>query len=378
MRRVFLLASYSLLIFVLPRASLALPPQLEAANDFIYSTELKRLPQYISGCFDQKCILHLVYSYSNTDYSKPYRYTSISPSGLMQPEPITIFPCGIYACHEDAKILSDSDGNIHIVATNLEDMPSYDHVMLNETSTLTMNAKIDPPPYFSFSSVHFLPNKAVIINGVGKFEALGPDYEMFFQRPANSPQFKLTAVLSPVPKDRRENWHADLWPLDDTLVLVMAPALEHGQSEFKVRKAIFDLRGEKVVDFQYFDPRDSLAYVYTKLRRDLNLGYPAFVDLGDTLIYWLRIPNWSEKHEPAFADTLGMLLLDKKGRIISSKAPEYIEASYEDLDSVRKGDVLCRVNGFPSYWHDIESSYSPFGLISFRRFPRIIIDTGGR
>lgn len=358
--------------------SAALPPQLDAANDFIYDSELRRLPQSFDGAIDQNGVVHLAYTALEANEDKPLRYISFSQDGNIASASRIALPCGFFSCYSYITIFPDLNNNIHILAKDFNKGDVFDYFMCNVMQNIENSFELKPLEYLTISNIHSYSNKGIIVNGLGKSNAYGPLMDIFLISDNKYSEFRPITIPSPQTADKNKNWFADFYALDDSLILLVTRTFKDDIRQMFIRKTIVNIERQQVVDFQYFNPHDSISCLYSGLRLDIKLPSSSFILIGDTIIYLCRLPLISEDKMSMEGDSLGLLYFDKSGSVVKKKSIEHKAIKYENLAEAQPGDMLCRSNAYYQYWHDIESAYSPFGLLSFREFPKLIIDARGQ
>jgi hypothetical protein len=356
--------------------ALALPPQIDAANNMIKGNEsLSSLYDISNGYIDKDGNFHLCFEDKESEYGRIIRYSSFGPDGQEVIDTKMPLRCDLYYCSFDFNMLSDQNHNLHIIYQEATHS-GYEYIMLDDKGKAVKQLKIGDHSVIP-GKMRIMPDGRLLIAAM-RYIKHGNKYDVFFSLAPNAEKFDTVMIQMPQTNDYNDDQMAEFYPLDNNRILMVYPVINRldGPPQWReafLRKTIFNLKSREVEDFQYYPLRDSVNVIYTGIRPDIMFEGSVLAEMGDTLALMAYAPSIDIRSD-TLQDSVCVLLFDKKGNLIPQKNLEYRKILYQNLDKTAPGDILIRENAAGPIQNRKMNWLSLFGLFSLRNYPDLIID----
>jgi hypothetical protein len=373
---------YAILIFCcLISTGLGLPPKIQRVNDFIKNHSYLSTKNFSFLCtMDQSFNANLIYFQPNEIGNRASLYfVSFNPAGNVRIVPKEVLAEGWnHSLDEsESRIISDFNGNTHLLLRKMLDFErmEYTYIMIDSIGDIQKNVSIERGLYLSRFCV--LPNGNIIAQGT--IRGIGADkqqYNLIYVLEKGSSSFSSFQVEVadygyPIP-----NIGADIYPLDNENILLLRLYSSSISKAKELHRTIINLPTKRIINTESIDAREHASIINTNMMLYLWYGGTHFITIGDTIAYqFMLFPN----NGGDISDySMGVIYLDSKGNFIDIDQKHILTMTTGNLLSSNQYDFLIRNNRniFGGVITTPEYKLSLYGLISFRDFPQIIIDTG--
>ena len=355
----------------------SLPPQIKSVNEFMKSNDLKRTGDLISGSINNRGVFQICFTRIENKRFFPLKYKSFNSDGSVKVNEKTLLSCGSISRFSNYRCMSDKEGNLHVTFLDQRKGYKYSYILVDSLGTVLKEVELGD--LITIADMNFLSDGSIIINGI-KMGVNIPDlFEIFYIIHRDLKDYQIIEIKSPTTTQDTPNYGTSLYPVNDSLVLLLTTRYNYDTGDWLALITYVNLLRKKIERFQKIPVRNIASAFYGGFDKDINPGLHSFIYLGDTLVYWNRMPkNGPMTKEDNFdipsTDSIFVILLDKEGKLLTKDPPIYRTIKLGILDNLDSKSVLCWSNGYPYFRAVRKNGYSPFGILSFRNFPEIILD----